>query len=85
MSTQPAKLEKVLYTAVASATSGRDGRVKSDDGQVDMAVVPPKAIGGSGSYDRKSFDRPGGLGVWSSCRTVGRYTRNAQIRCPGFD
>jgi osmotically inducible protein OsmC len=49
MSTQPAKLEKVLYTAVASATSGRDGRVKSDDGQVDMAVVPPKAIGGSGA------------------------------------
>ncbi len=44
----PKKIEKVLYTAVATATAGRDGRVKSDDGQVDMAVAPPKALGGSG-------------------------------------
>lgn len=49
MSKTPAKLEKVLYTAVASASAGRDGRVKSDDGTLDMAVVPPKALGGSGA------------------------------------
>lgn len=42
-------LEKRLYTAVASATSGREGRVKSDDGVLDLAVVPPKALGGSGA------------------------------------
>lgn len=45
----PANLEKRLYTAVAAATSGRDGRVKSDDGVLDLAVVPPKALGGSGA------------------------------------
>lgn len=45
----PVQLEKRLYTAVATATSGRDGRVKSDDGVLDMAVVPPKALGGSGA------------------------------------
>jgi Ohr subfamily peroxiredoxin len=42
-------LEKRLYTATATATSGRDGRVKSDDGVLDLAVVPPKALGGSGA------------------------------------
>lgn len=46
---QPAVvLEKRLYTAVATATSGRDGRVKSDDGTLDLAVVPPRELGGSG-------------------------------------
>lgn len=42
-------LEKRLYTATATATSGREGRVKSDDGVLDLAVVPPKALGGSGA------------------------------------
>ena len=42
-------LEKRMYTAVASASAGRDGRVKSDDGAVDLAVSPPKAMGGSGA------------------------------------
>jgi osmotically inducible protein OsmC len=41
-------LEKRLYTAVATATSGRDGRVKSDDGTLDLVVVPPRELGGSG-------------------------------------
>ena len=45
----PTVLEKPLYTAVATATSGRDGRVKSDDGILDLQVVPPKALGGSGA------------------------------------
>jgi osmotically inducible protein OsmC len=47
---QPAVvLEKRLYTATATATSGRDGRAKSDDGNLDVAVVPPRALGGSGA------------------------------------
>jgi len=45
----PLVLEKRLYTAVATATSGRDGRVKSDDGAIDMAVSPPKVMGGAGA------------------------------------
>lgn len=49
MSQSPTIIEKTLYTAVASASGGRDGRVKSDDGQVDLAVVPPKSLGGSGA------------------------------------
>jgi Ohr subfamily peroxiredoxin len=49
MSRAPVAIEKGLYTAVATATGGRDGRAKSDDGVLDVAVVPPKALGGSGA------------------------------------
>ncbi len=49
MSNTPAILDKRLYTAVATSTGGRDGRAKSDDGMLDVAIVPPKALGGSGA------------------------------------
>jgi lipoyl-dependent peroxiredoxin len=46
MSIQPID---VKYTAVATAEGGRDGRVASDDGVLDVVVNMPKALGGSGS------------------------------------
>lgn len=46
---QPVALEKTLYTAVATATAGREGRAKSDDGVLDLAITTPKALGGSGA------------------------------------
>lgn len=49
MSNTPTVLEKRLYTATATATAGREGRVKSDDGHLDVAVVPPRALGGNGA------------------------------------
>ncbi|GHD71800.1 MULTISPECIES: organic hydroperoxide resistance protein [Streptomyces] len=39
----------VLYTAVAIAENGRDGRVATNDGQLDVVVNPPKEMGGSGA------------------------------------
>lgn len=39
----------VLYTAVATAENGRDGRVASHDGNLDVVVNPPKEMGGSGA------------------------------------
>jgi len=39
---------KALYTAVATATGGRQGQVRSDDGMIDMATVTPTAMGGPG-------------------------------------
>lgn len=39
----------VLYTAVATAENGRDGRVATDDGKLDLVVNPPKELGGSGT------------------------------------
>ncbi|WP_406149363.1 organic hydroperoxide resistance protein [Streptomyces sp. NBC_01012] len=39
----------VAYTAVATASNGRDGRVSTDDGRLDVVVNPPKEMGGSGA------------------------------------
>lgn len=39
---------KVLYTAHATATGGRDGRAVSDDGLLDVKLAPPKELGGAG-------------------------------------
>ena len=46
MPIQPAD---VLSTAVATAENGRDGRVATDDGTLDVVVNPPKEMGGSGA------------------------------------
>lgn len=48
MSSTPPVPEKVLYTAVATTTAGREGRAKTDDGALDVALVLPKGLGGSG-------------------------------------
>lgn len=42
------KLEKVLYTAHATSTGGREGTSKSDDGVLDVKLATPKALGGGG-------------------------------------
>ncbi|SNT22646.1 organic hydroperoxide resistance protein [Tropicimonas sediminicola] len=39
---------KTLYEAKATATGGRDGRATSSDGALDVALTPPKALGGPG-------------------------------------
>jgi len=41
-------LARVLYTAVATATAGRDGTARTSDGKLDVRVTPPKELGGSG-------------------------------------
>ena len=41
-------LEKVLYTAHATATGGRDGRAVSSDGKLEAALSIPKEMGGKG-------------------------------------
>jgi Ohr subfamily peroxiredoxin len=38
----------VLYTARATATGGRDGAVRSDDGILDLQLAYPPALGGPG-------------------------------------
>ncbi len=42
------KLEKVAYTAHATATGGRDGSAKSSDGLLDVKLQVPKEMGGPG-------------------------------------
>src|SRR5690242_10535553 len=38
----------VLYKAKATATGGRDGRSKSEDGKLDFQLSVPKELGGPG-------------------------------------
>jgi lipoyl-dependent peroxiredoxin len=40
--------DKVLYTAQATATGGRDGKARSSDGVVDIALSTPRELGGGG-------------------------------------
>jgi osmotically inducible protein OsmC len=42
-------LEKVLYTAKATATGGREGHSKTEDGMIDLTMTPPKEMGGAGT------------------------------------
>lgn len=39
-------LEKVLYTAQATATGGRDGKSESSDGRLAVKLSVPKGLGG---------------------------------------
>ena len=41
-------IEKILYTASATATGGRDGRARSDDAALDVALSTPRELGGAG-------------------------------------
>jgi Ohr subfamily peroxiredoxin len=41
-------LEKVLYTAQATATGGRDGRAVSSDNVLDVQLTTPRELGGGG-------------------------------------
>ena len=38
----------VKYTTTATATGGRDGHAKSEDGRFDVALSTPKELGGAG-------------------------------------
>lgn len=42
-----AKLDKVLYTAKAHTTGGRDGKSRTDDGQLDVKLTSPGKGGGT--------------------------------------
>jgi lipoyl-dependent peroxiredoxin len=41
-------VDKVVYTAKATAQGGRDGKVATTDGKLDVVVAPPVEMGGSG-------------------------------------
>jgi osmotically inducible protein OsmC len=41
-------LEKIVYTAHATATGGRDGTAKTDDGKLEVKLQMPKEMGGTG-------------------------------------
>jgi osmotically inducible protein OsmC len=48
------QLDKVLYTARAHTTGGRDGESRTDDGKLDVKLSPP-GMGGSGTNPEQLF------------------------------
>ena len=43
------KIEKILYTAHATSSGGREGGSKSSDGVLDVKLTTPKELGGNGA------------------------------------
>ena len=43
------KIEKILYTAHATSTGGREGGSKTSDGVLDVKLTTPKELGGNGA------------------------------------
>lgn len=41
-------IDKILYTAAATATGGREGRARSADGALDLPLSTPRELGGAG-------------------------------------
>ena len=41
------KIEKVIYTAHAKSTGGRDGTTRTSDGLLDLKLAVPKEMGGA--------------------------------------
>lgn len=52
--TTTTQLEKVLYTAKAHTTGGREGASRTDDGRLDIKLSPP-GMGGSGTNPEQLF------------------------------
>ncbi len=48
----------VAYTAVATAENGRDGRVATHDGRLDVVVNPPKELGAPAPAPTRSSSSP---------------------------
>jgi Ohr subfamily peroxiredoxin len=48
------QLEKVLYTAKARTTGGREGSSRTDDGRLDIKLSPP-GLGGNGTNPEQLF------------------------------
>lgn len=41
-------MTKILYSTRATATGGRDGKARTDDGSFEVALATPKELGGNG-------------------------------------
>ena len=69
---------KTLYTAEAIATGeGRNGRTRTDDGQLDLALAVPKELGGAGGATNPEQLFAAGYAACfhSALKTVARMTK----------
>lgn len=73
-----AQMDKVLYTAKAHTTGGRDGASRSDDGKLDVKMSSPGA-GGNGTNPEQLF-----AAGWSACfmGAMGAVARKLKVTLP---
>ncbi len=57
-------MNKKLYTAVVTATGGRDGLVKSEDGTIELSLFTPEEMGGKPGYANPELLF---AAAWGSC------------------
>ena len=62
--------EKVVYTAHAKPTGGRDGRATSSDGILDVKLTVPKEMGGAGGGTNPEQLFAAGYSACSRCNEV---------------
>ncbi len=74
-------IEKKVYTAHATATGGRDGVAKSDDGKIDVKLQTPKEMGGTGEGTNPEQLFAAG---WSACfeGAMGLAARKLKVTLP---
>ncbi|MES2034384.1 MAG: organic hydroperoxide resistance protein [Pseudomonadota bacterium] len=68
----------VLYTATATASGGRDGSAKSDDGVLDVALSTPKGLGGPGTAGATNPEQLFAAGYAASFDSALRFVARAQ-------
>ena len=69
---------EVLYTAISHASGGgRDGRILSEDGRLDLATRPPKELGGAGdgTNPEQLFAAGYAACFLSAIHSVGRHVK----------
>ena len=73
-----AEMEKVLYTAKAHTTGGRDGASRSDDGRLDVKMSSPGSSG-NGTNPEQLF-----AAGWSACfmGAMGAVARKLKVALP---
>ncbi|MCW2685669.1 MAG: organic hydroperoxide resistance protein [Mycobacterium sp.] len=68
-------MAKVLYTAHAHVTGGREGHARTADGELEVDLRAPKQMGGpGGGTTQRSFSPSGtqlvSTALWASSRAV---------------
>ena len=74
--------DKIIYTAVATSTGGRQGRATSSDGVLDVGLTAPKELGGPGTGTNPEQLFAAG---YSACfnSALARIAKNAGVKADG--
>lgn len=78
--------DKIVYTAHATTVGGRQGTAKTDDGQLDLVLTPPKEMGGPGTGVNPEQLFAAGFGacftgaLGLTGKEMGIDTKTAQVR-----